>query len=512
MAGEEMIMDVNTSSAHEKVPISCEMIPPFANLHGVYPTQAGIERKAYRWVPPSHSIEATGPIEFVIPSGSDEQIYPAGIRIYTVVKICDEMGGMLPGPVAGAAAAAGAPAVLAHINPLSQVFPVDGLGSSLFQDIEVWLNTTKITSFDGLYGYRADLQKRLFSSIQNKKHSMKLGGTRTEREPLDKILETRDGLGTDAEKLLFMNGVFPFAEVDDEAYNNWGADHFKKSANVWKKRHGDAYRSQLVRYFDRIYSEIFNQTKLLPPGAKLSIVLGRSDFKFCLLSPHADNRYRIVIETCKLHVPIVKTEAAMVNEIKYQSFQGNLMRYPIRRVELTTFAFGRLRVDLSIPNIIQGIVTPRRIFIVLIDSEALHGHLCKDPFNYQHFNLREMGIKLGGLEGGVPEMKMEDLGQYKNITAVQALLNTLGSENTFEEVGIDLDNFSIRNNIYAFDINGCAGVELVNAYTKEERLPTGVHIMLNGPLDKNITVLVYKEFDAEITCDSAGEFKVSDYA
>lgn len=109
-------------------------------------------------------------------------------------------------------------------------------------------------------------------------------------------------------------------------------------------------------------------------------------------------------------------------------------------------------------------------------------------------------------------MKMEDLGQYKNITAVQALLNTLGSENTFEEVGIDLDNFSIRNNIYAFDINGCAGVELVNAYTKEERLPTGVHIMLNGPLDKNITVLVYKEFDAEITCDSAGEFKVSDYA
>ena len=477
-----------------------EYIPPFANLHGELPTQAGIERKTMRVIPPITGLEASGPIQFVVTSGSEEQIYPFGMRVFCEFQIRNETHDVIPweNPAVPAPAAGGG-ATPASVKPESQVFPVNGIGSAMFSDIEVRLNDTKIESYDGMYAYKADIQKRLFTTGENKRHSMQLGGYYNEKAAFDEHSASRAALA-------LAMGINQVAEAD--VRNEKGAS---KHGAAWNERWLRVRGSQTMRVIDRIYSELFNQPKLLPPGAKLSVTFGRSKPEFCLLSPHDTNKYTVHLLSCKLMVPIVACEEKLVRQIEYKCYEGDDMKFPIRRVELHTYAKARDITDLSIDNVLLGDVTPRRIFVMLVESTSVHGALKKDPFNFQHFDLEEISCTLGGQQGMVPPIKIRP-GNDGNIQAVNALLSTLGSENSMEEIGIDLGNFTRRNNIYAFDINGCAGVEFDGAYTREQKIPTGLSIRLGAHHGTGITVLVYKEYDAEITVDKDGRVKFHPYA
>jgi hypothetical protein len=471
-----------------------EIIPEYMNLHSTLPTQAGLEKKIYRQVRPTHSIESTGPIQFQIPSGSEYQIYPAGIRIELNVQIRNEDGTPV-GAVEDPATAG------VSINA-NRVIPVNGFAYAMFSDIEVMLNDTKIASYDGTYAYRADLQNRLFTSVSNKKHSLMMCGHVSEEIPFDDISAT----------VAEANASAGFGLSNAAAVMAVHNDDSPKSSKVWNRRLLESRRSRTLRYIDRLYSEIFNQPKLLPPGAKLSIQLERSKPAFCLLTAQ-HIRMSVHIESAILHVPIIKVETNFVRELEYQTYEGEDMHYPVRRVELHAYNYGPNVRNLSKDDILVGSVTPRRIFVVMIESSGFQGDYKKDPFNYQHFSLQEMKCLLGGQLGSVPPIVCDDRVQNGHIYAVFSLLNTLGSEGeSGEEIGIDIRNFTKRNNIYAFDISGLAGVELVNAFTKEMKQPTGLGIQLREARRHPITVLVYKEFDSEIEINKSGTVRILPYA
>lgn len=471
-----------------------EFIPAYANLHSDFPTQAGIEKKVTRIIPPLTAIESTGPIQFVVSSGSEEQIYPTGIRLLCEFQIRD--GDDKPIDYTETPGGGGA----ARVRAAAQVFPVNGISSSMFSDIEVRLNDTKIESNDGMYAYKADIQKRLFTTIENKKHSMKMSGYGNELYPFDNYNESIDVL----------KAVLGIDKLDEHAART--EKRVEKTSSIWIDRWIKTRGSKTWRVMDRLYSEIFNQPKLLPPGSKLGITFGRSKPEFCLLTVHNTKKYSIHIVSCRLYVPVVACEQKLVHQIESKTLAGDLMKFPIRRVELHSYAKGRNITDLSIDNVLLGDVTPRRIFVMLVKSTAIHGEYKEDPFNYQHFNVQEIACKLGGQEGAVPVIKIDEAASHPDIHAVNLLLATLGSENSLEEIGIDIDNFAHRNNIYAFDINGCSGVEFENAYTREQKIPTGLRITLLRPYDEPITVLVYKEYDAEITCNFKNQVMFHPYA
>ena len=481
-----------------------EFIPSFANLHSELPTQAGIEKKTMRVIPPLTSIESTGPIQFVVTSGSEEQIYPMGMRVYCEFQIRDERHAVIPWHQrrVDADPAHGILAVAEGVTPMSQVFPVNGISTAMFSDIEVRLNDTKVESNDGMYAYKADIQKRLFTTSENKRYSMRLGGYHSEALPFDKF-------NADLATLAAEMGINEHGDEADVRRVK-GQD---KVGTVWNERWLQSRNSATMRVIDKIYSELFNQPRLLPPGAKLTITFGRSKPEFCLLSPHENHKYSIHMIACRLMVPIVACEEKLVRQIEYKCYEGSDMKYPIRRVELHTYAKSRNITDLSIDNVLLGDVTPRRIFVMMVASEAIHGNLKNDPFNYQNFKVEEIACRLGGQEGAVPVIKVKyDEGSNGDIMAVNSLLSTLGSENSMEEIGIELANFRKRSNIYAFDINGCAGVEFDGAYTREQKIPTGLSIKLKEAYNGGITVLVYKEYDAEITCDKNNKVTFHPYA
>ena len=55
--------------------------------------------------------------------------------------------------------------------------------------------------------------------------------------------------------------------------------------------------------------------------------------------------------------------------------------------------------DISVSNILVGEdELPQQIFLTFVRHEAVNGNLALDPFNYRHFRIDHIGLKIGGVE------------------------------------------------------------------------------------------------------------------
>ena len=55
--------------------------------------------------------------------------------------------------------------------------------------------------------------------------------------------------------------------------------------------------------------------------------------------------------------------------------------------------------DISVSNILVGEdELPQRIFLTFVRHEAVNRNLELDPFNYHHFGMNCIGLRIGGVE------------------------------------------------------------------------------------------------------------------
>ena len=72
---------------------------------------------------------------------------------------------------------------------------------------------------------------------------------------------------------------------------------------------------------------------------------------------------------------------------------GRNYLYPVRRVKIATYQKGPTVVDFSQTDILpREEELPRHIFITLVHHEAVQGSYTMDPFNYQPFGVKKVGL------------------------------------------------------------------------------------------------------------------------
>lgn len=468
------------------------LIPNMLDIHSTLPTQAGILKMVTRYETPQNSIgDTSGPFNFLINCGENEQIYPAGMRIFFAIQVRNSQTHAKATPYdSGTKQVVGKECFVT----------VNGMGSAYFSDIAVWLDKTQIAFNDGMYAYKGDLYKRLFCNTSSQKHSMQMAGWDSESQPWEEVCDTQNKA----------NAAVGFDQTTHDAILKTGKAH-SRSGEVWSKRYAHHRGRKYLTYLDKLYSEIFLQPKLLPPGKTLRIELQRQKPSFCLMTVDNDPTLEIHLEKIMLIVPIAKVATKMVRGIKHKTFQGEKECYPLRRVELTQDIKGAGISNLGIDNIILGSITPRRFFVMILHANAIHGTWTYDPFNYASYALSRISCRLGGGESpSMPSIKRDEV--HQDILAVYYLLKTLGSEGGAEdEIGIDLSNFGSRNHIYPFDVNGLSGVELSNAFTKEEKMSVSLDIPLATATPNPTALLIVKEYDAEITIDNKDDILYDRY-
>ena len=482
-----------------------EGFPSCEDLFSTLPTQVGVVRKKWIEVNPTQNMNASSPIDFEILCGENEQILPCGIKIAMAITVRDKetkqkINHALLLPVT----AQRKDTDMYEVKHWFLFSYVEGLGHSLFRDIQVSINDTLIDGGDTLYPYRGAFDNRLFTTLYEKRHKLPMNGYNFDETNL--------------------HGNKIFGEFSpDEQKENWEQkdvlhrlemerDRLKlidEKYELYYARFRTLMDNDFLYFVDTLYTDICQQPKPLPPGSKMHISLTRNSLDFCLLAdrtyPKREDAY-IHFEYCKLIVPIIELEPKIVKEMwTHAASTQTAMQYPIRSVSLQSIPKGIGMIDLSIDNILQGIRTPRRIFVALVMTKALNGDIEEDPFNFQLMDLEEMICTLGGQVSALPNLRCSN--NHDICLPVVHLQKSLGEE---QESGITMETFRNRNAIFCFDMTGLSGKEYQDYFMKEITEPTGLHIRLRNPKRfkghlVDISVIIYKEFDGKICITPSGE-------
>ena len=83
--------------------------------------------------------------------------------------------------------------------------------------------------------------------------------------------------------------------------------------------------------------------------------------------------------------------------------------------------------------------------------EAVNGNLALDPFNYRHFGMDRIGLRIVGVEQPFPIMEI-NFTTGKTMKPLMALLEAAGYMKGEQELRFHRCSYNGRNNIYGFDL------------------------------------------------------------
>jgi hypothetical protein len=173
-------------------------------------------------------------------------------------------------------------------------------------------------------------------------------------------------------------------------------------------------------------------------------------------------------------------------------------------MKATNFSSSLTRI--SIPNITTGQI-PSRIIFALVDSKAFKGDYEKNPYNFQHFNLREINLYVNSEK-------------HPNIPIVYNFSGELyaqGYEYFVEQLGIYQ---SKTNGISKYDYGNGYTVfvfDLTNDLSASEdhfsMIQTGdiyAEFNFSSALTSEITCIIYTEFEKLIEVDEYRNVKTDE--
>ena len=228
---------------------------------------------------------------------------------------------------------------------------------SLFSQMDISLNGTLITSSTNTYPYRA-------------------------------MVETLLSYGMDAKTFQLTSALY----YKDTASNMDSMDFENENAvnkGLAARRHM-ARESRAIDMMGRFHVDISQDRYMLNEvGVKIKLI--RSKDTFCLMG---DANYKVKITHASLFVRKVKVMPS-VFLAHAKAMERGTAKYPIRRLVCKSFTISQNYLDINHQKLFSGQL-PTRIVIGLVDNRAFNGSRERNPFNFAHFNLHEIGLYLDG--------------------------------------------------------------------------------------------------------------------
>jgi hypothetical protein len=413
------------------------------DLFSVPPTQTSIESGKYVDYRPISSLTEGAPIEFDIASSGDDYVDFANSFLYVRVKIVRAGG--------------------AHLDPTDTIGPANNFLHSLFSQVDVSLNGTLITSSTNTYPYRAYIENLLTY------------GPAAKQSHLTGCLFYKDEAGK-------MDQANPNADAGDR---NGGLT----------KRAAFIARSREVDLIGRIHSDIFFQQRYMLNEVNTKIKLTRSKDAFCLMAS-GDQAFKVKIMSAALFVRKVKISPS-VYLAHAKTLETGLAKYPIRRVICKTFTIPSGYLDISQEKLFSGQL-PSRLIIGCVDNRAYNGDLARNPFNFQHFSVREISVFLDGQQHGIKPLT-QDYGSGQYVPAFMSLFSGTGKDNRDEGNDISRLDFANGYTLYAFDLSPDLADN--DHFNLSRQGTVRVDMKFATALEHTVTVIAYAEFENIIEID-----------
>ena len=417
---------------------SCECTKSELDLFSIPPTQTSMEQGSWVEYHPLTTVTDGSPIEFDISGTGEDYIDFSNTMLYVRAKVTQNNGDDLADDAA--------------------VGPVNLFLHSLFSQVDISLNGTLITASTNTYPYRA-------------------------------LLETLLSYGEDAKKTQLTSALF----YKDQAGRMDSVDFAAAAVNG-----GLAKRRALVagsREFDmmgRLRADIFFQDRYIINEVGIKIKLVRSKDLFCLMG------------ACKvkiLHAAMFVRKVKLMPSVflaHAKTLERGTAKYPIRRVVCKSFAVPQNYLDVSHEKLFSGQL-PTRIVIGLVSNRAFNGHAGSNPFNFQHFNLSEIGLYLDGQQQHVVRPIQPDYAHGQYIRAYNSLFVGTGKIYKDEGLYITREDYGNGYALYAFDLTADLGED--DHFSLVRQGSVRLALKFSQALAATITVVAYAEFENVIEVD-----------
>ena len=180
-----------------------------------------------------------------------------------------------------------------------------------------------------------------------------------------------------------------------------------------------------------------------------------------------------------------------------KTLENGTAKYPIRRVICKTFTVPTGYLDASHEKLFSGQL-PVRLIVGLVDNRAYNGDRERNPFNFQHFSLTEVGVYLDEQLHGLKHLKLNfPSGRY--IAAYASLFSGTNKINRDEGNGIDRSEYARGYTLFAYDLTpDLAEDDHVNLTRKGT---VRLDLKFSEALTNTVSVICYAEFHNVIEVD-----------
>lgn len=323
---------------------------------------------------------------------------------------------------------------------------------SLFKTVEYQLGDTVISDSSGLYPYRAYLETLLSYNREAKKGHL------------------RSGL--------------------------WLKDTSKDSSNNtgYYKRMEWFEESKTVEFCIDVHLDTNHQCKLFPGTLPEKIKFIRTSDQFVLWGEK--DIYNIVITDLALMV-----DKVTLHESAWVNMQKMLLklpaRYQIPRVLMKAYTIPKGNMSASLHNIFTTQM-PRQVLIGLVDTEAFHGNIKKNPFHFHHYNISNLQFTMNG--ESFPSQPFKP--QFDKKLYMHSYLSLFdGTGLSSENAGLDItyDDYINGHCLFVVDLtpDRCGGTHI---HAKESGV-LSCEIIFAKALPDTVNIIVYGAFENEICVD-----------
>lgn len=412
---------------------------PEVDLFSTVPTQASVNDGFHSEHMPITSLTDSGPIKFAISGDSNYYLDLNSSYILLEVKITKDDGD--------------------DIEAAGDSSPINNFGHSLFQQMDVSLNDVIVSNTSNLYHYRALLETLLSYSPEAKESQLTMG------------LYAKDTAG----------------HMDNVGGDNAGLVARRAITGV----------SNTVQLVIRPHLDIFHQKRYILNGVDLKLKLTRNPNALILMSPGVKNG-KVKISSASFFVRKVKINSGIQLQ-HIEQLDKHLLSavYPLRKVEMKSFNISTGSLSYNQENLFQGIL-PKRIVIGMIDSQSFDGSYAKNPFNFQHMNLKYANLVVDGKS--VPQKPLvSDFTNHNTLRNYLALLESTGNAFSDHSIGITRSDYDAGYTLLAFDLtpdldeSGCFHITRSGNIRLELKFSAGLAAPVN--------IICYSEFDSSIKID-----------
>ncbi len=362
-----------------------------------------------------------------------------------------------------------------YFNLLSDVGPVNLFHSSLFQQVDVYLQDKLIGGSNNNYAYKAMIDVLLGENLSNKSSNLQ-------------------------SQLYYKDAAFGMDDPDAYLGQNFG---LKQRAEYIKE-------SRVLELEGPLYTDISQLSRFMLNNVDLKFVLWQSSPEFHLMCGSPGKRFRTKILNATLNVCHVYVSPHILIAHARVLAADHPAIYPFKRSEIKRYVVSAGSYSFSADDVFLAQV-PNQIVLAMVEAQSVAGSYSRNPFNFKHFRTNYISLQVNG----------ENTPSTKPLTTK---FSTEKAEGTFLPGFLSLQNFKAMSKgtsndisrleyssgytMMCYDLDQMASNDPTNVKALSRSGNVRCEIIFDEPLETSINVIFYAQYDSEIRIDKTRSVEI----